>query len=92
MSKTYILLKHILFIKTELFIKIELFINYYIIYYILNFKLVMDKNYIELNSEVINMLKSIIYNQNIELLKKISKDYNRDFNSLKIKYTNGEYN
>lgn len=52
----------------------------------------MDNNYIELNSEVINMLKKIIYNQNIELLKKISKDYNRDFNSLKIKYTNGEYN
>lgn len=49
----------------------------------------MDDKYDE---EIYTMINKIIYKQNIILLKKISKDFNRDYKSLKTKYKNAEYN
>lgn len=49
----------------------------------------MDDKYDE---EIYKMINKIIYKQNIILLKKIAKDFNRDYKSLKTKYKNNEYN
>ena len=42
----------------------------------------MDENYIKLNNQIKDMISSIIFKQNLDLIKKISKDYNRDYNVL----------
>lgn len=51
----------------------------------------MDKNDIILSSEVTVLLRNIIKKQNIELIKKIAKDYNRNYNNMIYKYSKGEY-
>jgi len=51
----------------------------------------MDKNEIILSYETTNLLKSIIKKQNIELIKKIAKDYKRNSNNMIYKYEKGEY-
>ena len=50
----------------------------------------MDKNEIILSYETTNLLKSIIKKQNIELIKKIAKDYKRNSNNIIYKYEKGE--
>ncbi len=57
----------------------------------LNFKLLMDTNYSNLDDEIKNMITKIIFKQNINLIKKISEDYNRDLNTLTRKYKLGKY-
>jgi hypothetical protein len=51
----------------------------------------MDENYIKLNNQIKDMISSIIFKQNLDLIKKISKDYNRDYNVLIRKYHLGKY-
>jgi|TARA_B110000259_G_scaffold183497_1_gene228874 hypothetical protein len=51
----------------------------------------MDKNEIVLSSEVTTLLRNIIKKQNIELIKKIATDYNRNPNNMVYKYNKGEY-
>lgn len=52
----------------------------------------MDINEIKLSIEVNKLLKRIILYQNIELIKKISRDYNRNEKLLLEKYKKGQYN
>ena len=51
----------------------------------------MNKNEDLLNSEIIQMLDKIIYNQNIKLIKQIAKDFNRNEKTLIQNYKNGLY-
>ncbi len=51
----------------------------------------MDINYLNLNNETKNIIAKIIFKQNIDLIKKISKDYNRDKNTLIRKYKLEKY-
>lgn len=51
----------------------------------------MDENYTELNNQIKDMISTIIFKQNVNLIKKISKDYNRDYNVLIRKYNLGKY-
>lgn len=51
----------------------------------------MDENYTELNNQIKDMISTIIFKQNVNLIKKISKDYNRDYNVLIKKYNLGKY-
>tara|TARA_Y100000389_G_scaffold195371_1_gene226714 strand:+ start:519 stop:677 length:159 start_codon:yes stop_codon:yes gene_type:complete len=51
----------------------------------------MDTNYLNLDDEIKNMITKIIFKQNINLIKKISEDYNRDLNILTRKYKLGKY-
>ena len=51
----------------------------------------MDKNEIELSIEVTKLLRKIIKKQNLELIKNISRDYNRNENILLTKYNKGIY-
>jgi hypothetical protein len=51
----------------------------------------MDKNKDILNNEINKIFKKIIYEQNIELLKTIAKDYNRNEKDLLKNYKNGLY-
>ena len=57
----------------------------------LNFKLLMDTNYLNLDDEIKNMITKIIFKQNIDLIKKLSENYNRDASKLIIKYKLGKY-
>jgi hypothetical protein len=50
-----------------------------------------NKNYNKLNNETIDLIKNIIYTQNINLIKNICHDYNRDPKILIKKYNLGEY-
>tara|TARA_Y100000590_G_C14937163_1_gene719820 strand:- start:151 stop:312 length:162 start_codon:yes stop_codon:yes gene_type:complete len=53
----------------------------------------MDKNnYKQLNTEIEQLFKNIIFKQNLDLIKKISRDYNRNYNVLVRKYKLGKYN
>ena len=52
----------------------------------------MDKNEIELSIEVTKLLRIIIRKQNLDLIKQISRDYNRNENILLSKYYKGVYN
>lgn len=52
----------------------------------------MDKNNNkQLNTEIEQLLKNIILKQNLELIKRISQDYNRNYNVLVRKYKLGKY-
>tara|TARA_B110000305_G_C19336262_1_gene586739 strand:- start:628 stop:786 length:159 start_codon:yes stop_codon:yes gene_type:complete len=51
----------------------------------------MDENYIKLNKQIKHMISNIIFKQNLDLIKKISQDYNRDYNLLIRKYNLGKY-
>ena len=51
----------------------------------------MNKNEELLNSEIIELFNKIIYKQNIELIKKIAKDYNREEKKLIHNYKIGMY-
>lgn len=51
----------------------------------------MDENYTELNNQIKDIISTIIFKQNVNLIKKISKDYNRDYNVLIRKYNLGKY-
>lgn len=52
----------------------------------------MDKNnYEQLNTEIEQLFKNIILKQNLELIKRISQDYNRNYNVLVRKYKLGKY-
>jgi|TARA_B100000900_G_scaffold244608_2_gene208001 hypothetical protein len=51
----------------------------------------MNENKELLNSEIIKLFNEIIYKQNIELIKKIAKDYKRDEQKLIENYKNGIY-
>lgn len=51
----------------------------------------MDENYTELNNQIKDMISTIIFKQNVNLIKKISKDYNRDYNVLIRKYNLSKY-
>lgn len=57
----------------------------------LNFKLLMDTNYLNLDDEIKNMITKIIFKQNIDLIKKLSENYNRDASKLIRKYKLGKY-
>ena len=52
---------------------------------------IFNSNDIILSSEVTVLLRNIIKKQNIELIKKIAKDYNRNSNNMIYKYSKGEY-
>lgn len=52
----------------------------------------MDTNEIKLSIEFNNLIKRIILKQNIELIRQIAKDYNRNENNLLYKFLKGEYN
>ena len=52
----------------------------------------MDKNEIELSIEINKLLRTIIKYQNINLIKNISKDYDRNFHNMLYKYNKGVYN
>ena len=52
----------------------------------------MNDNEIKLSIEVNKLLKKIIKYQNIELIKTISRDYNRNEKVLLEKYKKGQYN
>ena len=52
----------------------------------------MDKNNNkQLNTEIEQLFKNIILKQNLELIKRISQDYNRNYNVLVRKYKLGKY-
>lgn len=51
----------------------------------------MDENYTELNNQIKDIISTIIFKQNVNLIKKISKEYNRDYNVLIRKYNLGKY-
>ena len=51
----------------------------------------MDTNYLNLNDEIKNIITKIIFKQNIDLIKKLSENYNRDASKLIIKYKLGKY-
>ena len=52
----------------------------------------MDKNnYEQLNTEIEQLFKNIILKQNLEIIKRISQDYNRNYNVLVRKYKLGKY-
>ena len=51
----------------------------------------MDENYTELNNQIKDMISLLYLNKNVNLIKKISKDYNRDYNVLIRKYNLGKY-
>lgn len=51
----------------------------------------MDENYTELNNQIKDIISTIIFKQNVNLIKKISKDYNRNYNVLIRKYNLGKY-
>lgn len=50
------------------------------------------KNINQLTNDTNKLLKNIIKKQNIELIKQICKDYNRDPKVLLMKYKQGQYN
>ena len=51
----------------------------------------MDTNYSNLDDEIKNMITKIIFKQNIDLIKKLSENYNRDASKLIRKYKLGKY-
>ena len=51
----------------------------------------MDENYVLLDNQIKEMINKIIFKQNLDLLKKISNEYNRDYNLLIRKYNLGKY-